>query len=1179
MLANVKLEQHSNPTAAERHNDAASGVNGGAAEHSRFRPDMVLDAYELQDRYLRETGRVFLTGTQALVRLPLMQRRLDRAAGLNTAGFVSGYRGSPLGGYDKELLRNRALLDRHQIKVMPAVNEELAAAAIFGAQQVGTDPKRQVDGVFSIWYGKGPGVDRAGDAFKHGNAYGSSRQGGVLVVAGDDHAAVSSSMPHQSDVAFLSFFMPHLNPADIGEYLSFGLYGIALSRFSGCWVGFKAISETVESARSLVLPEPPQFVTPNFQAPPNTLHYRWPDKPGSEIEVRILARKAAVLAFAKANPLDRRVFDVPHARYGIVTTGKGHLDLMEALHLLGIDRAEARRIGLDVYKVGMVWPLARDAALDFVRGKREVLVVEEKRGIIESAFKECFYDTPGRKPERMVGKTDEFGADLVPWVGELTPLQLASIVAARLDAALPGLNLGERARALARRPAEALSAHGAVRRPHFCSGCPHNSSTKVPEGSIALSGIGCHLMATWMDRNTESFIQMGGEGVNWVGRSLFNGNAHAFQNLGDGTFHHSGSLAIRQAVAAGTNITFKILYNDAVAMTGGQPVDGPLSVQAVAHCVRAEGVERIALVSDDTGKFAKRDLPPNTSIHDRADLDAVQRELREVPGVSVLIYDQICAAEKRRRRKRGQLPAAQRHVVINDLVCEGCGDCSLESNCLSVAPKETWLGRRRRIDQNSCNQDFSCLNGFCPSFVTLEGAHRRRPHPGRANFSTQAELLPAPVVPALCSVRELLLAGVGGTGVVTAAQLLAMSAHLEGKGASVLDFTGLSQKFGPVLSHVRLAPEPNFINQVRVEPGSADVLIGCDLVVSSSAAVFAACAKDRTRAVLNTAEIPTGDLVLHRDASLHGAARSAALSGAVAALHTLEANQLAERHLGDTAYANVAMLGFAWQMGLLPVSNEAMQRAIELNGVAVAQNQAAFALGRLAAADALPASGETPGASTSGLEAKRLAFLTDYQNAAYATRYGTLVARAQRREREVDESSTAFTQAVAASYFKLLTYKDEYEVARLLTNPDFHQQLAEDFTGDYKLAYHLAPPIFNRGKDARGRPRKRRFGPWLRPVLKVLARLKALRGTLFDPFGRTVDRRLERALIREFEDAVDRLLPKLGKNNLALAIDIARLPLEVRGFGPVKEAAAQQYRATLKSKLESLGSAQSAQAR
>ncbi|MDH5346107.1 MAG: indolepyruvate ferredoxin oxidoreductase family protein, partial [Gammaproteobacteria bacterium] len=724
-----------------------------------------------------------------------------------------------------------------------------------------------VDGVFGIWYGKGPGVDRAGDGLKHGNAYGSSPRGGVLVVAGDDHGCVSSSMSHQSDVAFLTWLMPNLHPASVAEYISFGLYGFALSRFSGMWVGFKAISETVESAMSVELPPYPRFVTPQyFTPPPGGLHIRWPDYPGPQIEERFEYKKAATLAFAEANPIDRRIFDTPSARYGIVTTGKAHLDLMEALRLLGIDGAEARRIGLDVYKVGMVWPLAHDSALEFVRGKHEVLVVEEKRGLIESQFKEYFYDYPGRKPQRMVGKEDQHGNKLVPWTGELSPLTLARIVAARLDAEFIGLNLTARARHLEQGEVPRIEIGGASRTPYFCSGCPHNTSTRVPEGSHALAGIGCHFMANWMNRDTDGLIQMGGEGVNWVTRSMWNGGKHVFQNLGDGTFYHSGSLAIRQAIAAGTNITFKILYNDAVAMTGGQPVDGPITVPRIAHSVRAAGVDRIALVSDEPDDFRPADLPPGTTISHRRDLDTIQRELREIQGVTVLIYAQACATEKRRRRKRGLLEDPKKFVVINDLVCEGCGDCSVESNCLSVIPKETPFGRKRRIDQNNCNKDFSCLNGFCPSFVTIEGGERRRDR-RRAIASFPAdklESLESPSVPSLEHGYDLLVTGVGGTGVVTVGALVTMAAHLEGRGTSVLDFMGFAQKFGPVLCYIRFAANPAELNQVRIDNQQADALIGCDLVVSSSPKASRTYRRGHTRAVVNTTEMSTADFVRFR---------------------------------------------------------------------------------------------------------------------------------------------------------------------------------------------------------------------------------------------------------------------------------------------------------------------------
>jgi indolepyruvate ferredoxin oxidoreductase len=1139
-----------------------------------------LDNYELDDRYRRESGRVFLTGTQALVRIPLMQRTMDRAAGLKTAGFISGYRGSPLAAYDTELWRAGKFLKENDITFLPAVNEELAATAILGTQQVEADPHKQVDGVFGIWYGKGPGVDRAGDGLKHGNAYGSSPHGGVLVVAGDDHGAVSSSMSHQSDVAFLTWLMPNLNPANVAEYIEFGIYGIALSRYSGMWVGFKAISETVESAMSVELPPYPEFVTPDFEIPPDGLHIRWPDYPGPQIEERLEAKKAATLAFAEANPIDRKIFNTSNARYGIVTTGKGHLDLMEALRLLDIDEKEARRIGLDVYKVGMVWPLAHNAALDFVHDKHEVLVIEEKRGLIESEFKEYFYDYPGRKPKRMVGKEDEFGNRLVPWVGELSPIQLAGIVAKRLDSAMPGLKLGERAERLTSPESTVIRISGASRTPYFCSGCPHNTSTRVPEGSQALAGIGCHFMANWMNRDTDGLIQMGGEGVNWVTRSLYNGGRHIFQNLGDGTFYHSGSLAIRQAFAAGTNITFKILFNDAVAMTGGQPVDGPITVQSIAHSVRAEGIERIALVSDEPENFDLADFPAGTTLSHRRDLDAVQRELREIPGVTVLIYAQACATEKRRRRKRGTLEDPNKFVVINDLVCEGCGDCSVESNCLSVIPKETPFGRKRQIDQNSCNKDFSCVNGFCPSFVTVEGGQRMTSDKAADHVFPEEKIASLPLAQAseIESAYDLLVTGVGGTGVVTVGALITMAAHLEGKGASVLDFMGFAQKFGPVLSFIRIAREPGELNQVRIDNHQADALIGCDLVVSSSPKASSTLRKGHTRAVLNTTEMSTADFVKFRDASLKASDRVKAIQNIVGQknLSTIAANHLAESLLGNTIYSNVLMVGYAWQSGLIPVSLDAMLRAIELNGVAVEQNKKAFGWGRIAAADArfVQAQIADPQQTVEGIESldeiirRRAEFLVDYQDQALSDRFSGLVERVRQAETAVNSGGRlALTEAVARSYFKTLACKDEYEVARLHTQTGFLEKVRKEFGNKAKLRFHLAPPMLSHSVDVRGRPRKREFGAWMIPVFRLVAGLRRLRGTPFDLFGLSGERRLERALIDEIEKNIEVLLEHLSLHNIDLATEIVNEYLEIRGYGPVKEEAAEKARKQIEMKL------------
>jgi len=1134
-----------------------------------------LSDYALGDRYTRSRGRVFLTGTQALVRIALDQARRDRAAGLDTAGFISGYRGSPLGGVDLELWRSSDLLKQYGIEFLPAVNEDLAATAVLGSQQVETNPDRTVQGVFGLWYGKGPGVDRAGDALKHGNAYGSSPHGGVLVVAGDDHGCVSSSMPHQSDVAFMAWFMPTLNPASIGEYLAFGEYGYALSRYSGMWVGFKAISETVESGQSVELPAPRRFNDPDYTPPATGLHYRWPDLPGPQIEERMEAKKMAVFAFAEANPIDRRIYDIPDASFGIVTTGKAHLDLMEALRLLGLDEAACRSHGIDIYKVGMVWPLARRAALEFVRGKAEILVVEEKRGIIESQLKEYFYDYPGHKPHSMVGKRDEDGHRLISWIGELSPRLLAPIVAKRLDALFPDLRLAERAAALAPEASRLIQVPGATRTPYFCSGCPHNSSTKVPEGSKALAGIGCHFMASWMDRETSSLIQMGGEGVNWAASSLFTGKGHIFQNLGEGTYYHSGSMAIRQAIAAKANITYKILFNDAVAMTGGQPVDGPISVHAIAQEVRAEGVERIALVSDAPEKFAPSSLPHGVTIHHRRELDAVQRELREIKGVSVLIYEQTCATEKRRRRKRGTMEDPQRFAVINDLVCEGCGDCSVASNCLSVEPKETPFGRKRQINLSNCNKDFSCLDGFCPSFVTVEGATRRKRQASADDFAGLAAALPEPALPALDRPYDLLVTGVGGTGVVTVGALIAMAAHLEGKGSSVLDFTGFAQKFGPVLSFMRIAATPEAINQVRIDAGAADALIGCDIVVSSSPKASATY-RAGMRALVNTAEMPTGDIVRQRDADLATRRRLKAIEAAMGAdnVRAIDANALAETLFGDAVFANIVMLGHAWQQGLVPVGLEALHRAITLNGVAVERNRQAFAAGRLAAADPaafaqMPNAVETE--SLDAVIARRERFLADYQDEAWARRYRAAVDKVRAAERPF--GSEALTLAVARSLFKLMSYKDEYEVARLHMQTGFLDELKQRFEGDFTVNYHFAPPFLGGEKDARGRPLKRRFGQWIQTPLRLLARFKGLRGTAFDPFGYTAERKMERALIGWYEGLVEELLARLTTRGPDALATIAALPMDIRGYGPVKDAAVERVKAAAEQRLNELSTA------
>ncbi|MET4162652.1 indolepyruvate ferredoxin oxidoreductase [Marinobacterium sp. MBR-111] len=1132
-----------------------------------------LDDYRLEDRYLRDTGRVFLTGTQALVRIPLMQARLDRQNDLNTAGLISGYRGSPLGAYDQALWQTKKLLDEHRIDFVPAINEDLAATIILGSQQVETDADKQVDGVFGLWYGKGPGVDRAGDALKHGTTYGSSPHGGVLVVAGDDHGCVSSSMPHQSDVAFMAWFMPTINPASLSEYLEFGLWGYALSRFSGCWVGFKAISETVESAASVELKPLPTFVTPtDFTPPADGLHYRWPDLPGPQLETRIEHKMAAVQAFARANPIDRRIFNTDNARFGIVTTGKAYLDLMEALQLLGIDAARAKTLGLDIYKVGMVWPLERKGILDFVHGKEEVLVIEEKRGIIESQIKE-YMSEPDRPGEVLItGKQDQNGEPLIPYVGELSPKLLAGYLAARLDRFF-GATFSNGLEQI--NCSLGITDPGGVRRmPYFCSGCPHNSSTKVPEGSKALAGIGCHFMASWMGRDTESLIQMGGEGVNWIGKSRYTGNPHVFQNLGEGTYFHSGSMAIRQAIAAGINITYKILFNDAVAMTGGQPVDGQITVDAIAKQVSAEGAKRVVVLSDEPEKYKGHEslFPQGVTFHDRSELDAVQRELREIPGCTVLIYDQTCAAEKRRRRKRGQFPDPAKRAFINHHVCEGCGDCSTQSNCLSVIPRETELGRKRKIDQSSCNKDFSCVTGFCPSFVTIEGGQLRKSKGLDLGAELEQRLhnISQPTVPALQGSYDLLVGGVGGTGVVTVGQLITMAAHLESKGASVLDFMGFAQKGGTVLSYVRLAPSPDSLHQVRIENGQADAMVACDMVVATSQKALNVLRPNHTRIVANEAELATADYVLYRDADMQADKRLKLLQDAVGqdAFDQLNANLIAEKLLGDTVFSNVMMLGFAWQKGLVPVSLDALMRAIELNGVAIERNKQAFGWGRLAVTDrdyVMSLLSEearektiTPEKETlEQLIERRMKHLTAYQNADWAEQYRVQVEQVRLAETALGQTDLPLTRSVAQQLFRLMSYKDEYEVARLFTQTDFLREIEQTFDGDYRIHFHLAPPLLSRKKDARGRPAKRQFGPWMLRAMNVLAPLKGLRNTAFDPFRFSADRKLDRALLAEYRELLGRFAKELNASNYSFALELAELPSEIRGYGPVREQAAE----------------------
>ncbi len=1145
--------------------------------------------YRLEDNLAATSGPIFLTGTQALVRLPLMQRALDAARGLDSAGFVSGYRGSPLGAYDQQLWRARAQLDAANVRFLPAINEELAATAVLGSQQVECDAQRTVAAAFGLWYGKGPGVDRAADALKHGHARGASPNGGVLVVAGDDHGCVSSSMAHQSDFTMVSWRMPVLSPANIAELIEFGLYGWALSRWSGAWVGIKAISEVVESAATVDFDALQTHFDPVGTAGatgitgaadgvvrearrPPALHYRPDDVPGAAIETRMAQRLDAVREFARLHSIDRTICAPRDARLGIVTCGKAHFDLLEALRRIDIDLADLARAGVRFYKVGLAYPIEPARMLAFARGLDEVLVVEEKGPVVEQQMQALLYGAPADCRPRILGKRGPDGAPLLPDVGELRPSRVLPVLAEWLARHRPALDRRDRVVEFVRPPLPSNAADRVRRVPYFCSGCPHNTSTVVPAGSRALSGIGCHAMAMWMDRDTSGMIQMGGEGVDWISHAQFTRVPHVFQNLGDGTYFHSGYLAIRQAIAAGATITYKILVNDAVAMTGGQPTDGVATVDSIARQVRAEGVQRIAVVSDDPRRHAGREasFPPATSFHGRDALDAVQRELRETPGVTVLLYDQACAAEKRRRRKRGTLADPPRRLFINEAVCDGCGDCAAKSNCLSVVPVETPQGRKRQIDQSSCNKDYRCADGFCPSFVSVTGGSLRRP---------AATLDPERLAHALESVPEvepanwrgpydLLVTGVGGTGVVTVGAVIAMAAHLEGKHASVLDFMGFAQKGGSVLSHVRLAASADALNQARIDTQQADAVLACDAVVAASDDALQSVSHGRTRIVANRHVLPVAAQVTDPDAPLPVDALLEKLAAAAGEgrLTVCDAHAIAARALGDTMATNIVMLGYAWQQGIVPLSRAAIERALELNGVAVEANLRAFRIGRLAAHDTRALEVVLGGAAEAAINATARdeqsltelvdwlsAELTDYHGAGHATRLRRLVDAVAVAESALRPSGAPpeLAATVARNYAKLLMVKDEYEVARLYSLPRFRRELEAQFEGDYALSVLLAPPLLaRRGPD--GLPRKMRFGRWIFPVLRVLAAVRRVRGTPFDVFGYTRERRIERALPADYAATIEALLPRLDAGRLALAVQLADVPSSIRGFGHVK---------------------------
>jgi indolepyruvate ferredoxin oxidoreductase len=1130
-------------------------------------------AISLDQKYTQGSGHIFLTGIQALVRLPMAQVRRDRAAGLNTAAFVTGYRGSPLGGYDQQLVAARKHLDQYGVKFQPGVNEDLAATAIWGTQQLNLSPGAEYDGVVGIWYGKGPGVDRCGDVFRHGNAAGSAKFGGVLCLAGDDHGAKSSTVPHQSDHAFISALMPYLYPSSIHEMIEMGLLGIAMSRYSGCWVGMKVITETVETTAEINLNDEmtPFNIPTDFELPPDGLNLRWPDDRFVQ-DRRLQDYKGfAAIAFARANNINRVTMDSPNARFGIMASGKSYEDVRQALRELGITEEVAARIGLRLYKIGMPWPLEPEGVRKFAVGLEEIFIVEERREIVENQVKQELFNWRDDVRPRIVGKMDSHDHRFLPFAEELSVAKVATSLVDRLLAMEIDPEIAALLRAKAdwfhgREASQVQNVVPITRTPYFCSGCPHNTSTKVPEGSRALAGIGCHFMTLWMDRSTETFTHMGGEGVTWTGIAPFTKEKHIFANLGDGTYFHSGSLAIRQSIASKANITYKILYNDAVAMTGGQHHDGDLSPQKITFQLHSEGIRDIYLVSENPDAYPANTIAPGVKLAHRDELDPVMKECREIAGCSAIVFVQTCAAEKRRRRKKGILEDPQRRVIINPAVCEGCGDCSVQSNCISVEPLETVLGRKRTINQSSCNKDYSCLKGFCPSFVTVDGGKLKRKAPVELGA---IGALPEPATrPTLDKPYNVAVGGVGGTGVLTIGALLGMAAHIEGKASMILDMSGLAQKGGAVLSHVRLANDTGDVTCSRIVTGTADVLIAADEVVAIAKDTISLCESSRTTGIVNTHLIPIADFVRNRDFNFQRSRVNNVLEMSLRKESTfLDFTKAAEALLGDSIATNMMMMGFAYQQGLLPLQSASIEQAIELNGVSIKMNMLAFQLGRLAAADPARLADMLKGAdetiapktqdemSLDEIVAHRSGLLTDYQNAKLAERYRAMVDRvreATMRGGYDDE----LPRAVAINYAKLLAYKDEYEVARLYTDGKFEKQLRDQFEGDVKINFNLAPPMLP-GTDASGRPKKRAFGAWMLPLFRILAKLRGLRGTPLDVFGYSADRKLERDLIAGYEKDVATVLNLLSPLTVDTAVQLLSLPDSIRGYGPVKEASVQ----------------------
>lgn len=1147
----------------------------------------------LNQRYSVMHGRVYLSGIQALVRLPMLQKLQDRRQGLNTAGFISGYRGSPLAGLDNQLWQAQRYLTEHEIIFQPGVNEELAATAVWGTQQLHLQPNNKYDGVFGLWYGKGPGADRSADAIKHANYAGTAPHGGVLMVVGDDHGAKSSSLAHQSEHLMAAMGVPVLYPADVQDILDFGLHGWAMSRYAGLWVGLKCVTQVVETSASVEIDtERVTSILPaDFPLPRGGLNIRWPDPPLVQEERMHNHKWYAVLAYVRANRLNQIILDAPQARFGILTAGKAYQDVRQALNDLGLDITACRRIGLRLMKVGCVWPLDAQDARQFALGLEEVLVVEEKRQILEYALKEELYNWREDVRPKVYGKfaaRDNTGGEwsiphadwLLPATAELSPALIAKAIAQRLlTMELPAdirSHICERIHIIEQKERETARPRvTSERKPWFCSGCPHNTSTQLPEGSRALAGIGCHYMAQWMNRNTSTFSQMGGEGAAWIGQMPFTHDKHVFVNLGDGTYFHSGILAIRAAVAAKANITYKILFNGAVAMTGGQPIDGILTVPLLVQQLQAEQVAKTVVVTDDPSKYRQAGyrLPAGIEVFHRDQLDHVQRQLRDTTGTTILVYDQLCATEKRRQRKRGLLASATEHVFIHTEVCEGCGDCSTVSNCLSIEPIETVRGRKRQINQSTCNQDMSCVKGFCPSFVTLHGATLRKPT-GQQTQTPAIETIPAPQTLDLPQPYRILIAGVGGTGIVTMGALLGIAAHLEHNGVTTLDITGLAQKGGAVLSHVQIAPEPQQIYASRIATGEANLLLGCDAIVSASQEALAMTLNGLTQAVINSSTTPTAEFIHNRNWQFPGQSITHDLQTSVGkACELINASELALYLLGDTLYSNLLLLGYAWQKGLIPLQQESLLQAITLNATQVERNQQAFHWGRYFAhhgnaAEYLTQKSLATNQSTrlEDLLQHNRQWLTDYQHAAYAQQYLRIIEALRTAEQQLALDATLpLTRTAAQLLARFMAYKDEYEVARLYSTSAWREQLHQTFAGepqqDYQLKLHLSVPLL--AKDAQGQARKYTFGSWLFKLFPLLAKGKHLRGTRWDIFGKTAERRQERALIQEYIQLIQEVTANLTIENYAQQLQRLNRYEAIKGFGHVKMKAIKQVHQTL----------------